>query len=91
MSLDASSVSYVYQRCFGRSGVKLTPLFGLVCFSSLTVSCLALFLSGQSTQTFITALVLNLAIAGAEVVAFMLIRKKFKKIYEPRTYLVPPK
>jgi hypothetical protein len=43
--------------------------------------------ANKSTQTFVTALVVNAAVAGIEVGVFMLIRRKFKKIYEPRTFL----
>lgn len=41
----------------------------------------------SSTSTFVTALVLNVAIAGAEIAIFTLIRRKFKTIYEPRTFI----
>lgn len=34
-----------------------------------------------------TALVLNSAIAGVEIVAFTLIRRYFRTIYEPRTFI----
>ena len=43
-----------------------------------------------TTGTFVTALVFNAAVFGAEVVAFTLLRPYFKSIYEPRTY-VPKK
>lgn len=40
-----------------------------------------------SPQTFISALVLNLAIAGIEFGAFLLIRNGFPRIYQPRVDL----
>ncbi|KAF5369002.1 hypothetical protein D9758_003059 [Tetrapyrgos nigripes] len=43
-----------------------------------------------STATFVTALVFNAIVFGAEIVIFTLVRPHFKAIYEPRTY-VPPK
>ncbi|KAK9898454.1 DUF221-domain-containing protein [Cystobasidium minutum MCA 4210] len=45
--------------------------------------------SNRSTETFITALVLNAAVGGAEFAAFLLIRKYFPKIYSARSELVP--
>ncbi|KZT25738.1 DUF221-domain-containing protein [Neolentinus lepideus HHB14362 ss-1] len=39
-----------------------------------------------STSTFVTALVFNLAVFGAELVAFTLLRPYFKRIYEARTF-----
>ena len=39
------------------------------------------------SQTFISALVLNLAIAGIEFGAFLLIRNGFPRIYQPRVDL----
>ncbi|KAG5638302.1 hypothetical protein H0H81_000827 [Sphagnurus paluster] len=42
-----------------------------------------------STATFVTALVFNAVVFGAEIAAFTLLRPWFKAIYEPRTY-VPP-
>ena len=44
----------------------------------------------SSSQTFITALVTNLAILGIELVAFVALRRRLTRIYEPRTYLPPP-
>ncbi|KAJ7100262.1 hypothetical protein B0H15DRAFT_936877 [Mycena belliarum] len=43
-----------------------------------------------STSTFITALVFNAAVFGAEIAVFTLIRPYFKAIYEPRTYVPVP-
>ncbi|KAG8904310.1 hypothetical protein FRC01_008787, partial [Tulasnella sp. 417] len=40
-----------------------------------------------STATFITALVLNAAVAGVEILLFTVLRPRFKAIYEPRTYV----
>lgn len=47
--------------------------------------------AGVSTQVFTTALVLNSAVFGAEVLLFLVLRKRFSSIYEPRTYKVAPK
>lgn len=44
----------------------------------------------QSTQTFTTALVLQSAIAAGEIAAFAIIFKRFRKVYEPRTFLPRP-
>ncbi|KAF8532450.1 hypothetical protein JB92DRAFT_2688545 [Gautieria morchelliformis] len=43
-----------------------------------------------STPSFEAALVLNAAVFGAELLAFTLLRKQFKSIYEPRSFLTPP-
>ncbi|KAJ6595663.1 hypothetical protein DFH09DRAFT_1135267 [Mycena vulgaris] len=43
-----------------------------------------------STSTFLTALVFNLIVSGAEITIFTLIRPYFKAIYEPRTYVPVP-
>lgn len=41
--------------------------------------------TSASTATFVTALVFNAAVFGAEIVIFTLLRPYFKQIYEPRT------
>ncbi|KAF7318964.1 Protein kinase domain-containing protein [Mycena chlorophos] len=46
--------------------------------------------SASSTPTFITSLVFNAIVFGAELAIFTLIRPYFKAIYEPRTYVPPP-
>ncbi|WWC69648.1 uncharacterized protein I206_103591 [Kwoniella pini CBS 10737] len=43
-----------------------------------------------STSSFVTSLVTNIAVAGGELVAFIIFRRWIKAIYEPRTY-IPPK
>ncbi|KAF5356746.1 hypothetical protein D9756_006681 [Leucocoprinus leucothites] len=43
-----------------------------------------------SVQSFVTALVFNAIVFGAEIVAFTLIRPYFKATYEPRTYAPAP-
>ena len=40
-----------------------------------------------STATFVTALWINAAVFGLEIIAFTLLRKRFKAVYEPRTYI----
>jgi hypothetical protein len=40
-----------------------------------------------SSSTFVTALVFNAIVFGAEIAAFTLLRPWFKAIYEPRTYV----
>ena len=45
--------------------------------------------ASASTSTFVTALVFNAAVFGAEIAAFTLARPYFPAIYQPRTY-VPP-
>ncbi|KAI8458717.1 hypothetical protein BY996DRAFT_6832998 [Phakopsora pachyrhizi] len=46
----------------------------------------------QSTtnQTFLSALILNSVIAGAQILGFILIRRYFRKVYQPRSYLPSP-
>ncbi|KAJ6488018.1 hypothetical protein C8R45DRAFT_902598 [Mycena sanguinolenta] len=46
--------------------------------------------STASTPTFVTALVFNAAVFGAEIAIFTFIRPYFKAIYEPRTYVPVP-
>ncbi|KAI5121706.1 hypothetical protein M0805_002099 [Coniferiporia weirii] len=41
----------------------------------------------ESTATFVTALWLNAAIFGGELLAFTLLRPLFQAVYEPRTYI----
>lgn len=41
----------------------------------------------QSTKTFETSLYLNAAVFALELLAFTLLRQRFKAIYEPRTYI----
>lgn len=41
----------------------------------------------SSTKSFTTALVLNLAIFGAELAVFTVVRRRFRGIYEPRTFI----
>ncbi|CAK5261869.1 unnamed protein product [Mycena citricolor] len=43
-----------------------------------------------STSTFLTALVFNAIVFGAELAVFTIIRPHFKAIYEPRTYVPVP-
>lgn len=38
-----------------------------------------------STSSFVTALVLNVAIFAIEIFAFTILRPRFKAVYEPRT------
>ncbi|OAV98725.1 hypothetical protein PTTG_09825 [Puccinia triticina 1-1 BBBD Race 1] len=44
----------------------------------------------SSNQTFLSALVLNSLIAGAEIVGFIILRRYFRKVYQPRSYLPTP-
>ncbi|KAG5732300.1 hypothetical protein E4T56_gene11425 [Termitomyces sp. T112] len=46
--------------------------------------------TSASTATFVTALVFNAIVFGAELAAFTILRPWFKAIYEPRTYVPPP-
>ncbi|TIA97948.1 hypothetical protein E3P94_02719 [Wallemia ichthyophaga] len=48
-------------------------------------------ISSSSTATFLSALVLNGAIAGAQFLAFCLLRPKFPHIYQPRVTKPPVK
>lgn len=45
---------------------------------------------GQDSQTFLTALVTNASVLAIEVIAFVVLRSRLWRIYEPRTYLPPP-
>ncbi|EKM57401.1 uncharacterized protein PHACADRAFT_92160 [Phanerochaete carnosa HHB-10118-sp] len=42
------------------------------------------------SQTFLTALVTNAAILSLEIIAFVFLKHRLSRIYEPRTYLPPP-
>ncbi|KAL7422246.1 phosphate metabolism protein 7 [Cryptotrichosporon argae] len=44
-----------------------------------------------STSTFLTSLSVNGAIAGGEFVAWLIVRRVIKAVYEPRTYIPPTK
>jgi hypothetical protein len=45
---------------------------------------------GTDSQTFLTALITNASVLVLEVAAFVLLRSRLWRIYEPRTYLPPP-
>ncbi|KAJ3525311.1 hypothetical protein NM688_g8420 [Phlebia brevispora] len=45
--------------------------------------------ASASTSTFVTALVFNAIVFGAEIAAFTLVRPYFPAIYQPRTYAPP--
>ena len=45
---------------------------------------------GNDSQTFLTALITNASVLGIEVVAFVVLRTRLWRIYEPRSYLPPP-
>ncbi|ODN73491.1 hypothetical protein L202_07996 [Cryptococcus amylolentus CBS 6039] len=45
--------------------------------------------ASASTSSFVTSLATNFAIAGGELVAWILLRRYIKAIYEPRTYIPP--
>ncbi|GAA5981751.1 hypothetical protein JCM10908_004590 [Rhodotorula pacifica] len=46
--------------------------------------------ANKSTQTFLTALVTGCVVAGAELGVFILLKNRFRQIYNPRSYRVPP-
>lgn len=48
-------------------------------------------LAGMSIQTFLSSLVVAIVIFAVQLALFTLIRTRIRKLYEPRTYLVPPK
>lgn len=43
--------------------------------------------TSNSTSTVISSLVLNLIIFAVEIVAFLILRPRFRKVYRPKTYL----
>jgi len=47
-------------------------------------------LSSNTTSNFLTALVVNGALLGAEVGAFLILKQRLWRIYSPRTILPPP-
>ncbi|KAK9479769.1 hypothetical protein V1514DRAFT_366518 [Lipomyces japonicus] len=44
---------------------------------------------GQSLSTFISSLAASLIAFGAELGLFLILRKRIKRVYEPKTYAVP--
>lgn len=46
--------------------------------------------SSKSTSTFVSALIISLAVAGIQIGAFLILRTSIRKIYAPRTYLPIP-
>lgn len=46
---------------------------------------------GVSLETFIASLAVSAVVFGVEFLVFIVIRKKLRRVYEPRTYLVPEK
>jgi hypothetical protein len=47
-------------------------------------------LSNNTTENFVSALVVNCALLGVEVGAFLILKQKLWRIYGPRTVLPPP-
>ncbi|KAI0076270.1 DUF221-domain-containing protein [Panus rudis PR-1116 ss-1] len=45
---------------------------------------------GLNSETFLTSLVTNAGILGIELVAFIFLKNRLSRIYEPRAYLPPP-
>ncbi|CAL1696410.1 unnamed protein product [Somion occarium] len=45
---------------------------------------------GLDSQTFLTALITNTGVLAVEIVAFVFLKHRFSRIYEPRSYLPPP-
>lgn len=43
-----------------------------------------------TTETFVTSLVTNVALLCIQVGIFLVLKKKFGRVYSPRTYLPPP-
>jgi len=43
-----------------------------------------------TNQTFLSALVLTSLIGGAQIVGFIILRRYFRKVYQPRSYLPQP-
>ncbi|KNF00171.1 hypothetical protein PSTG_06581 [Puccinia striiformis f. sp. tritici PST-78] len=43
-----------------------------------------------SNQTFLSALVINSLVAGVEIIGFIILRRYFRKVYQPRSYLPNP-
>lgn len=43
-----------------------------------------------TNQTFLSALILNSVIAAVEIIGFILLRRYFRKVYQPRSYLPTP-
>ena len=76
------------------SNYTTQPLLGrnfLVGRSSNSTEALQSTAKSSSTETFTTALYLNAAVFALEILAFTLLRRIFKAIYEPRTYIPPAK
>ncbi|KAL1744955.1 hypothetical protein HDZ31DRAFT_37437 [Schizophyllum fasciatum] len=46
--------------------------------------------ASSTDSSFLTALVVNAALLGVEVLAFVILKQKLQRIYYPRTYLPPP-
>ncbi|BGP15990.1 hypothetical protein JCM10213_005460 [Rhodosporidiobolus nylandii] len=46
--------------------------------------------TNKSTQTFVTAFVTGLIIAGIELAVFIVLKNRFRQIYSPRSYRVAP-
>lgn len=45
---------------------------------------------GLDSQTFLTALAINAGILFVELAAFVILKHRLSRIYEPRSYLPPP-
>ncbi|GAA5978196.1 hypothetical protein JCM11641_001131 [Rhodosporidiobolus odoratus] len=46
--------------------------------------------TNKSTETFITAFVTGLIVAGIQLAVFIVIKNRFRQIYDPRSYRVAP-
>lgn len=45
--------------------------------------------SGYGLDTFLASVAVSVAIAGAQISLFFLLRNKLARIYKPKTFLVP--
>lgn len=45
---------------------------------------------GLDSQTFLTSLATNAGVLSIELIAFVFLKHRLSRIYEPRTYLPPP-
>ena len=86
---SSSSSSFSSSSSYSSTSARPTPTSVSQAINATTGS--AQSQQGVSLETFLASLSVAAVVFGVQVVLFVLLRKKMKRVYEPRTYLVPEK
>ena len=89
-------IDSLFLRLSTSKNIRISPARNVSCISS-SPPCTTMSTvdrdtaTSASTKSFETSLWLNAAVFGIMIVSFTVLRKRFKTIYEPRTFLTPEK